>query len=198
MSEHIDRVTLEAYVENALPAMQRRGVEVHVTTCPTCQARLANAKQMTALLYELPREMPAPVLAARINTAITAQGAAQRSLAVARWMRLLVLATFVVGLVLLALAAPRWIGWVQAAATAQLPTDQAVLNWLANAAADPVLALDTVMTFVDQTLTGTAEEMDVLLTLATVLLATASLGGLAQLLGGERPRMAVAAVSTSG
>jgi len=198
MSEHIDRVTLEAYVENALPAMQRRGVEVHVTTCPTCQARLANAKQMTALLYELPREMPAPVLAARINAAITAQGAAQRSLAVARWMRLLVLATFVVGLVLLALAAPRWIGWVQAAATAQLPTDQAVLNWLANAAADPVLALDTVMTFVDQTLTGTAEEMDVLLTLATVLLATASLGGLAQLLGGERPRMAVAAVSTSG
>jgi len=198
MSEHIDRVTLEAYVENALPAMQRRGVEVHVTTCPTCQARLANAKQMTALLYELPREMPAPVLAARINAAITAQGAAQRSLAVARWMRLLVLATFVVGLVLLALAAPRWIGWVQAAATAQLPTDQAVLNWLANAAADPVLALDAVMTFAEQTLTGTAEEMDVLLTLATVLLAAASLGGLAQLLGGERPRMAAAAMSTSG
>ena len=198
MSEHIDRLTLEAYVEQALPAVQRRTVETHVTTCPTCQARLASAKQMTALLYELPREMPAPVLAARINAAITAQGAAQRSLAAARWMRLLVLATFVVGLVLLALAAPQWSGWVQAAATAQLPTDQVVLNWLANAAADPVLALDTVMTFVDQTLTGTAEEMDVLLTLATVLLATASLGGLAQLLGGERPRMAAAAVSTSG
>jgi hypothetical protein len=87
---------------------------------------------------------------------------------------------------------------VQAAATAQLPTDQAVLNWLANAAADPVLALDAVMTFAEQTLTGTADEMGVLLTLATVLLAGASLGGLAQLLGGERPRMAAAAVSTSG
>jgi len=202
MSEHIDRFTLEAYVENVLPPMQRRGVEVHVTTCPTCQARLANAKQMTALLYELPREMPAPVLAARINAAITAQraaqGAAQRSLAAARWMRWLVLVTFAVGLVLLALAAPRWIGWVQAAATAQLPTDQAVLNWLANAAADPALALDAVMTFAEQTLTGTAEEMDVLLTLATVLLAAASLGGLAQLLGGERPRMAAAAVSVTG
>ena len=198
MSEHIDRLTLEAYVEQALPAVQRRTVETHVTTCPTCQARLASAKQMTALLYELPREMPAPILVARINAAITAQGAAQHSLAAARWMRLLVLATFVVGLVLLALAAPRWIGWVQAAATAQLPTDQAVLNWLANAAADPVLALDAVMTFAEQTLTGTAEEMDVLLTLATVLLAAASLGGLAQLLGGERPRMAAAALSTSG
>jgi anti-sigma factor RsiW len=202
MSEHIDRLTLEAYVENVLPAMQRRGVEVHVTTCPTCQARLVNAKQMTALLYELPREMPAPVLAARINMAIAAQravqGAAQRSLAAARWMRVLVLVTFVVGLVLLALAAPQWSGWVQAAATAQLPTDQAVLNWLANAVADPVLALDAVMTFAEQTLTGTADEMGVLLTLATMLLATASLGGLAQLLGGERPRMAAAVVSVSG
>ena len=195
MSEHIDRLMLEAYVEQALPAAQRRAVETHVTTCPTCQARLASAKQMTALLYELPREMPAPVLAARINAAIAAQAAAQHSLATARWMRVLVLVTFVVGLVLLALAAPRWIGWVQAAATAQLPTDQAVLNWLASAAADPVLALGGVATFAEQMLTGTAEEMDVLLTLATVLLATASLGGLAQLLGGERLRMAVAAVS---
>lgn len=198
MSEHIDRLALEAYVEQALPAVQRRTVETHVTTCPTCQARLASAKQMTALLYELPREMPAPVLAARINAAITAQGAAQRSLAVARWMRLLVLVTFAVGLVLLALAAPQWINWVQAAATTQLPTDQAVLDWLANLAADPALALDAVMTFAEQTLTGTAEEMDVLLTLATVLLATASLGGLAQLLGGERPRTVAATVSASG
>ena len=202
MSEHIDRFTLEAYVENALPAMQRRGVEVHVTTCPTCQARLASAKQLTALLYELPREMPAPILAARINAAImaqrAAQGAAQHALAAARWMRVLVLVTFAVGLCLLALAAPQWSGWVQAAATTQLPTDQAVLNWLASLAADPALALDGVMTFAEQTLTGAAEEMGVLLTLSTVLLATASLGGLAQLLGGERPRMAAAGVSVSG
>jgi anti-sigma factor RsiW len=198
MSEHIDRFTLEAYVEQALPAAQRRTVETHVTACPTCQARLASAKQMTALLYELPREMPAPVLAARINAVIAAQATAQRSQAAARWMRLLVLVTFVIGLVLLALAAPQWSIWVQAAVTAQLPTDQVVLNWLVNAAADPVLTLDAVMTFGEQMLTGTAEEMDVVLTLATVLLATASVGGLAQLLGGERPRMAAAAVSTGG
>jgi len=198
MSEHIDRLTLEAYVEQALPAVQRRTVETHVTTCPTCQARLASAKHMTALLYELPREMPTPALAARINAAITAQGAAQRSLAAARWMRLLVPAMFAVGLVLLALAAPQWSGWVQAAATAQLPTEQTMLSWLANLIADPTIVLDAVMTFAEQTLTGTADEMGVLLTLATVLLAGASLGGLAQLLGGERPRMAAAAVSTSG
>jgi len=196
MSKHIDRFTLEAYVEQALPAAQRRIVETHVTTCPTCQARLASAKQMTSLLYELPRELPAPALAARINTMITAQAAAQHSRVAARRMQLLVFGTFVAGLVLLVLAAPQWSVWVQAAAAAQLPTDQVVLNWLAGAAANPVLALDAVIALAEQMLIGTAEEPSVLLTLATVLLAMASLGWLAQLLGGERPRMAAAVVST--
>jgi anti-sigma factor RsiW len=196
MSEHIDRFTLEAYVEQALPAAQRRIVETHVTTCPTCQARLASAKQMTALLYELPRELPAPALAARINTMITAQAAAQHSRVTARRMQLVVFGTFVAGLVLLVLAAPQWSVWVQAAAAAQLPTDQVVLNWLAGAAANPVLALDAVIALAEQMLIGTAEEPSVLLTLATVLLAMASLGWLAQLLGGERPQMAAAVVST--
>jgi len=196
MSKHIDRFTLEAYVEQALPAAQRRIVETHVTTCPTCQARLASAKQMTSLLYELPRELPAPALAARINTMITAQAAAQHARVAARRMQLLVFGTFVAGLVLLVLAAPQWSVWVQAAAAAQLPTDQVVLNWLAGAAANPVLALDAVIALAEQMLIGTAEEPSVLLTLATVLLAMASLGWLAQLLGGERPRMAAAVVST--
>ena len=132
MSEHIDRFTLEAYVEKALPAMQRRGVEAHVTTCPTCQARLAAAKQMTALLYELPRERPAPELAARINAAITAHArgstlpgggqmdAVAGSCDIRRW-------TWSAGA---GCAAVERVG--QAAATAQLPTDQAILNWLGN------------------------------------------------------------------
>jgi anti-sigma factor RsiW len=182
MSEHIDRYTLDAYVEQMLPAAERRTVEAHVTTCPTCQAHLAAAKQIPAMLYDLPRERPAPELAARINAAI----GAQRRPASARWIPMLVLAMFAAGFILLALAAPQWSGWASVAATAQLPNEQAILGWLGNLVADPTLALETVTAFGQQTLTG-VEEMDVLFTLATVLLAAASIAGLVQLLGNEQP-----------
>lgn len=187
MSEHIDRYTLDAYVEQALPAAERRAVEAHVTTCQKCQSRLAAAKQIPAMLYDLPRERPAPELAARINAAI----AGQRAPASAKWIPMLVLAMFAAGLGLLALAAPQWSGWVGAAATAQLPGDQAILGWLGNLVADPSIALEAVTAFAEQTLTG-VEEMDVFFTLATVLLAAASIAGLVQLLGSERPLAAQA------
>lgn len=183
MSEHIDRFTLEAYVEQALPAAERRAVEAHVTACPPCQARLAAAKQIPALLYQLPREQPAPDLITRINVAI----ATQRAPATARWMQILVPAMFVVGLVLLVLAAPKWSGWAGVVATAQPPTEDAILAWLGNLVADPTMTMDIVTTFAEQALTSAAEDMDVLFTLATVLLAAASLAGLVQLLGSERP-----------
>jgi len=187
MSEHIDRYTLDAYVEQMLPAAERRAVEAHVTTCPTCQARLAAAKQIPAILYDLPRERPAPELAARINATIVAQ----RTPASARWIPMLVLAMFAAGFISLALAAPQWSGWASVAAAAQLPNEQAILGWLGNLVANPTLALETVTVFAEQTL-ASAEEMDVLFTLATVLLAAASIAGLVQLLGSEQPLAAKA------
>ena len=187
MSEHIDRYMLEAYVENILPAGQRRTVEAHLTTCPTCQSHLAAAKQIPAMLYHLPRERPMPYLAARINAAI----AAQRAPASAKWISGLVLAMFAAGLGLLALAAPQWSSWAVAAATAQLPNNQAILSWLGNFMGDPAVALEAVTAFAEQALTG-VEEMDVLFTLATVLLAAASIAGLVQLLGSEKPSAATA------
>ena len=191
MSEHVDRLTLEAYTDQALPAAQRQAVETHITECKVCQARLTSAQQMSVLLSRMPREMPTLGLAARINAAI----AAQRAPATPRWMHALVPAVFTIGLVLLVLAAPRWVGWAQAATTAQLPTEQTLLAWLDNLVTDPASVLGELMLFAEQTLTNATEEIDVLLTLATALLASASLAGLAQLLGGERPR--VAAMSTS-
>ena len=189
MSEHIDRYTLDAYVEQMLPATERRAVEAHVTTCPTCQARLAAAKQIPAMLYDLPCERPAPELAARINAAIDAQ----RRPASAKWIPMLVLAMFAAGLGFLALAAPHWSGWASVAAAAQLPNDQAVLDWLGSLVADPAIALDALTAFAGQVFTGAAE-MDLLVTLATVLLAAASITGLVQLLGSERPLAAKATV----
>ena len=187
MSEHIDLYTLDAYVEQMLPAAERRAVEAHVTTCPTCQARLAAAKQIPAMLYDLPRERPVPELAARINAAI----GAQRRPASAKWTPMLVLAMFAAGLGFLALAAPQWSGWASVAAAAQLPNEPAIMGWLGNLVAEPTLALETVTAFAEQTLTG-VEEMDVLFTLATVLLAAASIAGLVQLLGSEQPLAAKA------
>jgi anti-sigma factor RsiW len=184
MSEHIDRYTLDAYVEQVLPAAERRTVEAHLTTCPACQSRLAAAKQIPALLYELPRETPAPNLGARITVAVV-----RRASTTAQWMNGLVLAMFTAGLILFMLAAPQWSGWVQAAASAQLPTEQTVAAWLDELAADPTVILDSLMAFTEQALMSSVEEINVLLTLAAALLATASIAGLAQLLG-ERPSVA--------
>jgi anti-sigma factor RsiW len=94
MSEHIDRYTLDAYVEQMLPAAECRAVEAHVATCQKCQSRLAAAKQIPAMLYDLPRERPAPELAAQINAAI----GTQRRPASAKWIPMLVLAMFAAGL----------------------------------------------------------------------------------------------------
>jgi anti-sigma factor RsiW len=185
MSEHIDRYTLDAYVEQALPAAERRAVEAHVTTCPACQARLAAAKQMPALLYQMPHEQPAPELATRIKAEITTRRV-RSAPASSTWWHWLVLVMFVAGLGLLALAAPRWSGWL-GRATAQLPNDQVILNWLGNLVSDPASALDAATAAVDQMATGAADEMDAMLILATVLLAAASIAALAQLLGGEQP-----------
>jgi hypothetical protein len=53
--------------------------------------------------------------------------------------------------------------------------------------------LDALTAFAGQVFTGAAE-MDLLVTLATVLLAAASITGLVQLLGSERPLAAKATV----
>ena len=191
MSEHVDRLTLEAYADKALPAALRQMVEAHLVDCPICQARLTGAQQMSVLLSRMPRERPTPNLSARINAAI----AAQQAPATPWWMRALVPAAFAVGLVLLVLAAPQWSSLAQAMATAQLPTEQTLLAWLDNLVTDPASVLNGLMPFAEQTLTNATQKMDVLLTLATALLASASVAGLAQLLGSERPR--IAATSTS-
>ena len=174
---------MDAYVEQVLPIAERRVVEAHITACPMCQARLAAAKQMPALLYQLPREKPTSDLAARINAVVVAQHVP----ATARWMQMSVAAVFALGLVLFALAGPQWSAWVQAVATTQLPTDQTVLIWLGSLLSDPVSSFDSLLSLAGQWLVDPVGEMNVLLTLAATLLAVASVVGLAQLLSGERP-----------
>lgn len=181
MSEHIDRLTLEAYADQALSAAQCKVVAAHIAECGACRARLANAQQMSVLLHRMPREMPAPHLAARINAAI----AARRTPATVTWMRVLVAAVFAAGLALLILAALQWSGWTQIASP-ELPTDDVMTAWLASLLTDPTVVLESLITSAESTLVGAAE-LDVTLTLAAVLLALASVAWLTQLLGTDRP-----------
>jgi predicted anti-sigma-YlaC factor YlaD len=184
MSEHFDRLTLEAYAEELASAAQRQAVEAHIAECQGCRARLASARQMSALLRRLPREMPAPYLAAQINATI----AARRTPAIARWTRVLVPAMFVIGLALVMSLAPRWGGWAQIAGS-ELPTSEAMTTWLINVVIDPAMALESLILSAESILAGTAE-LDVALTMATVLLALASVAWLAQLLGADRQTIA--------
>jgi anti-sigma factor RsiW len=181
MSEHIDRLTLDAYVEQELPAAERRVVEAHLTTCPTCQVRLATAKQIPALLVQMPREMSAPNLAARINLVV----AAQRTQSAPQWTRVLLPAAFALGLILLIVTVPHWANWAQALATAQLPTAQTALAWLGRLIVEPSMIWDDVVVFLDQLTISSADEMDVLITLASLVLVVASVTALAQLLNDE-------------
>ena len=184
MSEHVDRLTLEAYAEELVSAAQRQAVETHIAECQVCRTRLASTRQMAALLHRLPREMPTPHLAAQINATI----AARRMPASAGWTRVLVPAMFVVGLVLVMSLAPRWSGWAQIA-RAELPTSEIMATWLVNVVMDPAVALESFVLSAESILAGTAE-LDAALTLATVLLALASVAWLAQLLGADRPTIA--------
>lgn len=67
------RTKLDGYVENELAADERAAVEHHLETCAACQQKLASLQQMTALLYQIPAETPAPDLAGRIMAAVEAR-----------------------------------------------------------------------------------------------------------------------------
>jgi VanZ family protein len=95
---------------------------------------------------------------------------------------------FVIGLALVMSLAPRWGGWAQMAGS-ELPTGEAMAAWLANVLMDPAMALESFILSAESILAGPAE-LDVALTLATVLLALASVAWLAQLLGPDRPTTA--------
>ncbi len=180
MSEHIDGFTLECYAEEGLPIAQQQIVDAHLAGCSICRARLDEAQQMANLLYRLPRTKPAGDLTARINAKLAAQTVPYTPKT--HWMGVLVPVMFAAGLVLLALAVSQWGGAVQ---WVQLPTEQTTLAWLGNLALDPSALFDGLQMSAEQMLAEATVDWDALFTLSTILLAMASIAGLAQLLSGE-------------
>jgi len=121
----------------------------------------------------------------RLLARIKATIAASVAYAGARWRQIWVLAMFALGGLLLVLAAPHWTGWVQALATYELPTEEMVGGWLTNLLFDPVTTFNSLLSGAAQSWLNPAGQMDVLVTLAIIVLAVASVAGLAQLLGDE-------------
>jgi len=111
--------------------------------------------------------------------------AASVAYAAARWRQIWVLGMFALGGLLLVLAAPHWTGWVQALATYELPTEDMMGGWLTNLLFDPVTTFNSLLSGGVQAWLNPAGQMDVLATLAIIVLAVASVAGLAQLLGDE-------------
>ena len=93
--------------------------------------------------------------------------------------------TFGLGALLLVLAAPHWAGWGRTLATYELPTEDMVGDWLTNLVSDPVTALSSQLSGAVQAWLYPAAQMDVLVTLAIIVLAVGSVAGLVQLLGDE-------------
>jgi hypothetical protein len=116
---------------------------------------------------------------AHVKTAVANQLAS----AAARWRQVWVSAAFAVGMVLLVLAAPRWMGWVQTIATYQPPTADMAWNWLIHLMFDPATTFNSLLSQTMPTWLNPGEQMDVPTTLGIIVLAVASVAGLAQLLG---------------
>ena len=106
--------------------------------------------------------------------------------ALARWSKALAPVLFALGTLLLVPAAPHWTGWVQALTSYKLPTEDMVGGWLANLLSDPVTVLSSQFSEMVQAWLYTAGQIDVLVTLATIVLAMGSVAGLVQLLGDEQ------------
>ena len=117
---------------------------------------------------------------------IKANLAAQRALATARWRQVWAPAIFALGVLLLVLAAPRWMRWTQDVMTYQLPTEEMVWNWLTKLAFDPTGTSASLLSRTVKTWLNPGGQTDVTMTLGIIMLAVASVAGLVQLLGDRR------------
>lgn len=116
---------------------------------------------------------------AHVKTAVANQLASPAARRRQVWMS----AAFAVGVLLLVLAAPRWRGWVQTIATYEPPTEDMVWNWLTKLMFDPAATFNPVLSQTVQTWLNPGEQIDMLTMLGIIVLAVASVAGLAQLLG---------------
>jgi len=133
-------------------------------------------------------------LPARIRATI----AASVTTVAAQWRQIWVPAIFAVGVLLLVPAAPHWTGWVQALAAYELLTEDMVGGWLTHLLFDPATTFNSLLSGAAQPWLNPTGQMDVLVTLAIIVLAVASIAGLMQLLGDEHAGFSGSCVARVG
>ena len=186
--------------------LMRPGLAVHLEQIDHRRSRVASVEDALALIQDYPPEaifltarrtkldqvlrpelgaddpsaepFDLDALLARVKAAI----AAHLAPVAARWRQVWVPAMFALGVLLLALAAPQWIGWVQNVAASELPGEETVRGWLTNLLFDPVTAFNSLFSGAVSTWLNPGGQIGALVTLAIIVLAVASAAGLAQLL----------------
>jgi len=160
---------LDLYAEGELSPDERRAVETHLRSCPTCRRRLANLEQMVALLRALPREEPGPELTAHILARL---GQRPRQQAVAAGPGLAWAALLSLGVALVVASGPRLAALWTWAAEMLAALEGALAGTLSLDLASALSALAE----------GPAEAMGALFILALMLLTAGTFGLLVQVL----------------
>ncbi len=111
------------------------------------------------------------------------RAAAARPALAGPWERMLP-AAFLVGILLLVLAAPQWVGLAQAISNAELPSEETVYSSITDLVTDPAATFSSIWNSVQAWL-DPGGRIDGVGTLGLVVLGLASAGGLARLLVAE-------------
>ncbi|PIE80513.1 MAG: hypothetical protein CSA11_07890 [Chloroflexi bacterium] len=110
---HLDELTLNAYLDDELPASHRAEAEAHLADCPACQAELAALQQ---LFFALDSAAEAPFtvdVSAAVAQQIAAESANRKQFSVSSG--LVLVSELVAAGVLLFLLWPtiqEWLGWI--------------------------------------------------------------------------------------
>ncbi len=179
MTEHLDVLALEAYVEGQVSFEQRQRAEAHLADCPACRARVARHEPLTALAVRLPVEPAPPELAARIVRALAAR---QHS----RGAGPLTLACVLLGLALVLVSLPEVAASLSDVLRAFGASDLTPL--VSGFVATPV---ETFVAWLEAGMTWHAsltESVGAAFLLGVVLLAAAAFGGLVQMLRAASPQ----------
>jgi hypothetical protein len=74
MKRHLSTEQLSSYLDGEVGHAETREVEVHLTSCPSCQGRLSSMRSLIVEIRRLERAAPPPDMAYQVKAQVAAQG----------------------------------------------------------------------------------------------------------------------------